>query len=63
MSEVLELRISLTKAKERTDAEYELRLQTESNVEALKRCLTRHPVCVFVCGVVLRLSLSPYHKY
>jgi hypothetical protein len=37
VSEVLELRTALIKAKERTDAEYELRLQTESNVEALKR--------------------------
>ena len=37
VAETQELRTSLSKARERTDQEYALRLQTESNVEALKR--------------------------
>ena len=37
VSESFELRSALAKAKDRTDHEYTLRLQTESNVETLKR--------------------------
>ena len=60
VAETLDLRTSLSKAKERTDQEYALRLQMESSVEALKRYMCAHLfvfVHVYPCSVCTRIRV------
>ena len=60
VAETLDLRTSLSKAKERTDQEYALRLQMESSVEALKRYMCAHLFVflhVYPCSVCTRIRV------
>ena len=51
-TESVELRAALMKAKERTDIEYAIRMQTESVVESLKRYLIIF-IVIFIVTVVI----------